>query len=447
MKRILIITFSLTLILLSNMNLHAQSGMRYPEFSTRLNKFFSPILLEDLEEHLPQSDNYTIWSWDVGDFSGDGFNDVAFTLRPAGKSKVAVVYMFINMDGYLTKVAAVDFTYVELPLEVGIVIRDNKCSVTKKNKKYDWLIRSYNFDNGTLMISDEFSTKRIETLTKEKRIDYKNLHNTEKYFTTRGEKVLFEADYMTIPSYSRNRKIYKGYHSDAAMVYVNYVYKGAFWWKGEEDASYSVSSAYDSQYLYMTVNVNDDEVVTASGERKASDYLEIWFDINPLRSKSDRFLIQEGRSLSFRNSADRGIFAFKIHPGNFMNEEAYLKGISTTDDLYSFQQQAMKKIKAVSNITETGYIIKFKIPFIAFGYDGPPIKDNKTAVFGCTLILHDIDNEFRPEEGTCMSTSDFNSSDPSSYGSLMLIPEGLWYGKTSNIYRDDIIKQLNENGF
>ncbi|MCK5741792.1 MAG: hypothetical protein KAH48_06205, partial [Chlorobi bacterium] len=123
------------------------------------------------------------------------------------------------------------------------------------------------------------------------------------------------------------------------------------------------------------------------------------------------------------------------------------KGISTTDDLYSFQQQAMKKIKAVSNITDTGYIIKFKIPFIAFGYDGPPIKDNKIAEFGCTLILHDIDNEFRPEEGTCLSTSDFDSSNPSSYGSIMLIPEGVWYGKTSNIYREGIIKKLNENGF
>jgi hypothetical protein len=340
--------------------------MRYPEFSARLNKYFPSLLLEDVEEQLPQTDNYTIWSWDVGDFSGDGFNDVAFTLRPSGKSRIGVVYMFVNMDGYLTKVAAIDYTYVELPLEIGIVIKHNKCSVTKKNKKYDWIIRSYNFDNGTLMISDEFSTKRIETLTKEKRIDYKNLHNSEKYFTSRGEKVLFKADYMTIPSYSRNRKIYKGYNSDAGMVYVDYVYRGAFWWKGREDASYSVSSAYDHQYLYMTVDVNDDEVVTDSGKLKASDYLEIWFDINP---------------------------------------------------------------------------------FIAFGYDGPPIKDNKIAEFGCTLILHDIDNEFRPEEGTCLSTSDFDSSNPSSYGSLMLIPEGIWYGETSNIYREGIIKKLNENGF
>ncbi|MCK5742533.1 MAG: hypothetical protein KAH48_09965, partial [Chlorobi bacterium] len=294
MKRILIIIFSLALLLITELNLNAQTGMRYPEFSARLHKYFPSLLLEDVEEQLPQTDNYTIWSWDVGDFSGDGFNDVAFTLRPSGKSRIGVVYMFINMDGYLTKVAAIDYTYVELPLEIGIVIKYNKCSVTKKNKKYDWIIRSYNFDNGTLMISNEFSTKRIETLTKEKRIDYKNLHNSEKYFTTRGEKVLFEADYMTIPSYSRNRKIYKGYNSDAGMVYVDYVYKGAFWWKGREDASYSVSSAYDDQYLYMTVDVNDDEVVTASGRLKASDYLEIWFDINPLRTKGDRFLIRDG---------------------------------------------------------------------------------------------------------------------------------------------------------
>ena len=61
--------------------------------------------------------------------------------------------------------------------------------------------------------------------------------------------------------------------------------------------------------------------------------------------------------------------------------------------------------------------------------------------------MHDIDNEFRPEEETQIATSVFDKTDPSTYGSIMLIPTNKWYGSAINVYKDDIIKALNEYGF
>ncbi|MGA2296817.1 MAG: hypothetical protein ABSG15_04625, partial [FCB group bacterium] len=67
--------------------------------------------------------------------------------------------------------------------------------------------------------------------------------------------------------------------------------------------------------------------------------------------------------------------------------------------------------------------------------------------FGCTVIVHDIDNEFRPEEETQIASSAFDSVNPLTYGSLVLLPYDKWYGETINIYTEDIMKYLQELGF
>ena len=93
------------------------------------------------------------------------------------------------------------------------------------------------------------------------------------------------------------------------------------------------------------------------------------------------------------------------------------------------------------------YQVKIRIPFLVFGYEKAPIKDDMITEFGCSIIINDIDNEYRPEEETKIATSVFNQNNPSSYGSLLLIPEGKWYGEVSNIYREKILDHLKDLGF
>jgi hypothetical protein len=63
------------------------------------------------------------------------------------------------------------------------------------------------------------------------------------------------------------------------------------------------------------------------------------------------------------------------------------------------------------------------------------------------VVVHDIDNEFRPQEITDVSSSAFSSMDPSTYGSLIFISEYDFYGQSDNIYKEDILTHLIECGF
>ena len=187
--------------------------MRFLEFSKRLEMYFHPDLVADIQKEMPKND-FAVWGWDVGDFSGDGNNDVAFSIRRSGlKSKAIDIYLFVDIDGYLTKVGQTQCDYFELPLEVGVAIRNGICYITQKFKQYNWDINSYKFINGSLINYDTFSTRRFGKNTRETYKNYYELHNTEKVLTTSNGSLFFVADYLVIPSYSRGRLIYRAIHT------------------------------------------------------------------------------------------------------------------------------------------------------------------------------------------------------------------------------------------
>ena len=156
----IILTIAIIAIL-SVFNAKAQSGMDFNELAKKLNGYFDAELIEDLQKDLPQGSKYTVWGWDVGDFSGDGFNDLAFTIKlNSEKRKVATVFMYIDIDGYLTNVAQYSFEYIDLPLEIGVSIKDNACYVTRKKNQNDWFIKSFRYSSGSLYLLDESSFTR-----------------------------------------------------------------------------------------------------------------------------------------------------------------------------------------------------------------------------------------------------------------------------------------------
>lgn len=439
--------FLIALILLSVKNISfSQSGMKFPELARRLENYFNKEMILDLQKEFPQGSDYTIWGWDVGDYSGDGVPDAAFSVRIAGQhGRIMQVYLFVDIDGYFVKAGQFPYEYVELPLEVGVVIRDNACYITQKSKQFNWLIRGYRFDNGALILLDEFTTQKIGNFTYESYRNYQNLQNTDKFLETNTGKTRFFAEYSVIPSYRRGRQIYKGYRSDVLVDNINYVPKGAFWWSGSQDLSYKVSSAFDDEYLYMTIKVRDDYVVPQHCDTCICDYVEVWFNMNTING-GNRFAKINESKIIFNDSLEGGIYCFTIYPGNYLDRTATVK-VSTTDDLEAYQKIASRDIMAVSDITDSSYIVRFKVPFVFFGLQGNPIEQGKFIEYGCTISVHDYDNEFRPEEYTRKNSSVFNPQNPSTYGLIVLVPEDKWYGSASNIHLEEILKTLVEYGF
>lgn len=445
MKIILNIFIALFIFIQFSSDLYSQSGYTFPEFKEKLFPYFDEALIKDVQLELPTGDNYRIWGWSVGEYSGDGYYDLAFAIRHFGlREKTVDVYLFVDIEGYLTKVEKLSRNYVEIPLEVGLVIRENTCYITEKFEKFHWAIKGYTFDNGSLSLVDEFITKKIDRFTHESYRNFVELKSNERYLLTSNGKIEFDADYITIPSYPRGKQIFKGFFNEAYSFDIDFVHKGAYEWKGENDASFYVRSAYDAKYLYLMISVVDDNVIVPSCEDCNSDKIDIWMDLNDISKFKNRFVKDIGNTIDYRNQIDENTFKFSVFLGDFAEESSNIN-ISTSDDLNGLQKIGSKNIKSISKRTDNGYVAKIRIPFSLLNFNACPVKD-EIVEWGCTVIVHDVDNEFRPEEKTEIATSKFSSADPTSYGSIILIPENEWYGQSENIYTDKIISYILEYG-
>ncbi|MDW8219562.1 MAG: sugar-binding protein [Bacteroidota bacterium] len=422
----------------------AQSGLTFEQIQEKLKPYFADELIGDLKDQLPRGVQYRIWGWDVGDFSGDGAPDLVMSIRLNNdKGRNVRVYLFADIDGYLTRVGTFPYTFVENPIEVGVLIKDNGCFVIEKAQDFDWTITGYRLDNGSLVVLDSFRTERVRTMTHESYRNFQTLSGYEKYRDTRTNDELFYSDFLCIPSYPRGKYIYKGFAANATSTSVKYISKGAYYWSGADDLSFSVRSAHNDQYLYFLVKITDDVVIPEQKEGVPHDKVEIWLDMSNV---SNRFIKKRGKTENFRTRAEGGIFAFSVRPGNFADKKPSVR-TSAVDVLTESQKQALQQVKVASTLWDKGYIVKIRIPFQLLGFVSAPVEEGKIVEYGCTVVVRDIDNEFRPEEETFLATSKFDNSNPSSYGALLLMPHSLVYGEVRNIYADAIAERLHDIGF
>lgn len=431
------------------MRLCAQSGLTFEQMQEKLKPFFADELIEDVREQLPKGSQYRIWGWDVGDYSGDGAPDLVLSVRLANdKGRTVQVYLFADIDGYLTRVGKFPYTFIELPIEVGVFIKDNGCFVLQKYQDFEWSITGYRFDNGSLIVLDAFKTERVKTMTHESYRNYQTLTAYERYRDSKTNDELFSADYLSIPSYPRGNYIYKGFAADATSNQSKYLTKGSYYWAGADDLSFTVRSVYNEQYLYFLVKVTDEQVIGEGKDKEIKDNfdnVEIWLDMSNL---PNRFIRRKNKTdiINFRTQAEANIFAFTINPGNFADKKPSVR-TSASDELSDAQKQAVGQIRVASSLWEKGYIVKIRIPFQLLGFTGVPIEEDKLTEYGCSVIVRDVDNEFRPEEASFLATSKFENSNPSSYSSLIFVPSGTVYGEARNIYAEPIADRLREIGF
>jgi len=437
--------FITIILLLISSDAFAQSGVKFLEFAKRIEPYFDESMITDIKKQLPQNEDYFIWGYDVGDFSGDTYYDIAITLRIAGdRSRNMQVFLLVDIDGFLKKVHQETIEFIELPLEVGVAIRNNACYVTKKHKQFNWDIYGYRYDNGDLIQQDEFFTRRLKELTYEKYRNFDDLTASEKYIALKGDKTIFEKNFTVIPSYTRGRRVYSGYAEGLNIDNVDYIFDGAYWWKGPEDCSYYLTSVYDNEFLYFSLDVTDDAIVVQSCDTCIADHFTLILDINQYDT-GDRFADKSEDKVKFRDKANNGLYIFNVYTGDFKNLPPYCK-VSTNDTLSYEQKYEAKNIKVISNYNDNHYVLKFKIPFSLFG-NKINLSKNKNIEIGATAIITDYDNEFRPEEYSKLSSTDYQSKDSSTLGILKIIPDKQWYGNTVNIFIDDVVKNLLINGF
>ncbi len=428
--------------------LHAQSGMEFSDFKRKIEPYFAEELIEDLRNTMPQGAQYRIWGWDVGDFSGDGFYDIAFSVNILGtRKRECVVYLFIDNDGFLVNIARYPLQYVDLPLEVGVVIKEGACFVTQKRKSEAWSIKGYQYRDGAVVHFDEFVSDRMESYGHESYRNYRDLETKERFVGPKND-LAFETSYLTIPCYRRGRQVYAGYASDVTVGQIANVHDGAFYWTGPEDGSFTAKTVFDDDYLYLRIDVRDSTVVTGWCDTCAADRFEIWVDATPPDPKSgSRYVLQDGDGrLKFRTESDSGLYAFSIRIGDFADVRPTIK-VRTTDDLEPQQQEAVSSVRVVTALRSDGYVIKVRIPFVLLGYDRVPVDETFITELGCTLALYDVDNEFRPEEASLIATSPIGVLNPASYGAIRFVPDTKWYGETTNIYVDAVMSYLRDLGF
>ncbi len=441
--RIILPTF--LLFLLIGTTARAQTAVSFDSLAKLIDPYFAPELVQDVRDVLPQTP-FDVWGYGIGDYSGDGANDLAVVTRMRNdQRRKMTVYFFVDDEGILRLIKQVNVDFVELPIEVSVAIANGNAYMTRKVKDANWEIFGYRFQDGVVMMVDKFTTEVQGNLSYETYRNFQTLEGYERYVGATDTNVIFRSDFLTAPSYSRGRDVSTGYQATARAQRSKYIMRGSYYWRNEADLTLDVRSAYDKDYLYFNINVVDDEVLPTglNDVDSTADRLELWLDMYSL---GDRFRVGR-RNRDFRMKTDSNIYAFAISLGDFVDQQARVK-ISSSNTLDDNQMNAAKAIKAVATKIDSGYAVKLRIPFGLFGFEGVPIAQDGLTSFGMNVVVHDVDNPYRPEEVTVITTSQsFDRTKPATFGAVVLVPNSQYYGESTNIFLGDLKERLHEVGF
>lgn len=283
------IAFFALIFLLNSSIVTAQTGDTFQDFREKIKPYFSEEHIKDIERKLSKG---RIWSWDVGDFTNDGINDVALVVRPDSdiRGRGMKVYLFAEIQGTLVNVVERSAKFYETPLEVGVAIKDNMCLITEKKEQFNWKIVTYKTSNGNILLSDSLSTEKIS--------NGNTFEFSRNYITGIQEEIIKDSQTGEIEKVNTQRtvEVFEGMQRHerlpnnpesewtnekfAPIEYfsrtIEYVPSGAFYWSGEKDASFSTQFSYDRKYLKILISITDDKFISSS-QAMIGDYLSLQF--------------------------------------------------------------------------------------------------------------------------------------------------------------------------
>jgi hypothetical protein len=419
---------------------YSDYSITFEEFKKKLEGVFSPEQFTSLRSFLPQ--DFEIWGYDVGDFSGDDELDVAISVKPNDlKGKRVQVFFLINDGPSFIEASTIQVGYFEIPIEVGLTIEHGVCFMTSKERDHHWFITGYTFHNGSFILVDRFEVGRQSIgvdnnseIGYEEYNNYETLASRENFFNVANGKLFLGAQFYTFPVYRKGRRPLPDFVASLQDTSGKYFVAGKENWRGPQDLGFSAGVVYDDSALYCHLRVIDDSLVVSSGEVADGDCVNLWFDL-----KASRMNPSSGTAPNFRLQPDSGVMSISISPGDFRARRprvAVLLHKQPTD----LQRQGINSISVTSTKRADGYELLARIPFSLFDLEKAP------TVMGFTAEVNDVDGTNGDPRRTRIATSELRDWDPSTFGVLRFIPEYGSYGEVRNLSIENLLQSLRDVG-
>jgi len=451
-------------------------------------------LAEQLRTLIPDFANAHVWGFATGDFTNDSLPDLALSIYDAGRARNSVrVYLFENVKNQaLADRFEREIPYVESPIEVGLTIDGSVVTITQKTGENHWSQEGYSIEFGDVTLVDRYETQQEDLaaaksgkphpLGHEVYRNYETLRTREAYFTGTAGGAMLSDSFFTLPAYGRLREVYPGYGQLLSDSSKGFIIDGLGLRRDAADLSIrSMQAAYDDDYLYISARVRDDYVTGGQQNISANDRISFWFDTKytgDRLNRDRRILSEQGGFPTFRTALDSMvsnlIFALPAHPGK-VTQVTY----STVAPLTQLQQQGLNNVRAVMDYDTgasptmhgvvNGYRLTLRIPFAFLGFESNPEHAYETpvptgsnevasnlsatasitnaATLGFTALVYDVDDPARPNEATIQATSEYEAGNPSTFGTLVLEPNALYYGEVHPTYLDMLRKGLQAAGY
>ncbi|HEY3876610.1 MAG TPA: hypothetical protein VGM92_14130 [Candidatus Kapabacteria bacterium] len=480
--------FFLLIVLVPPCLVHAQ-GMTIDSLLPRIEgDLHNAQLADQLLKLIPDAANAHVWGYAAGDFTNDTLPDVALSIYDLTQSRNSVrVYLFQNnknktlVEGFEREVP-----FVESPIEVGLSVEGSVVTITQRTGEQHWQQEGYSIEWGDVVLVDQYETNeenmtapgasKPHVLGHDVYRNYESLRSRESYFSGTSTDPLLAESFFTLPSYARFREIYPGYGHVVSDTTADFILSGVGLRRDASDLSIrSIESAYNDDYLYLSIRVRDDYVIGGQSDLADNDRVSFWFDTKytgDRLNRDRRVLSMEGGFPTFRTKLDSLVtnitFALPAHPGA-VTEIAY----SSVDPLTSAQQEGLSQVRAMmaydtGHSVVTGYRLTLRIPFSFLGFESNPehayetpvhfnSEDtsgvtssgtiNNAATLGCTALVYDVDDASHPNEVTVEATSKFEEGNPSTFGTLVLEPSGISYGEVHPTYLKSLRDAMARAGY
>jgi len=418
----------IVLILFMSIDILAQSGSSLKDFEKKLSDYYDQELIADVIAEIGKDDQAKVWSWDIGEYSLDNNNDVACVVRyPKEQSKICSVYFFIDINGTLTPVHKQSRIFVESPLEVGVAIKNGSCHVTSKNEQFHWDITGYQYRHGVFFEYDHFSTLRNKGQTIEQYRNVIDRRNSMHVFSTRTEETAYYHHYHDIPAYHVKTSIPFGLHHPIVIDAPDDVIKGAFYWKGPQDASIMIEqSRYSDAMWNLELKVLDDSICTSLCDTCVQDKIMIHLSRSP----------KLGNTIDTQEVNKDSILTVELNPNMETPHTSSMNIIGSST-----------KLPIDVHRESNGYRIVANIPTKFMTFKDSESSQSDIQTIGCTIELLDIDNPFRPEEQTRIVSSAYEQGNSSSLGTVTFYPMNTFDGEFHSHFSHQFVQTLQQLGF
>lgn len=188
--------------------------------------------------------------------------------------------------------------------------------------------------------------------------------------------------------------------SDIAGISPSHIVEQEATWNGSNDLTALWKLAYDAQFLYGFVNVQDDVIAQTQTPRTAylGDSLEL--EIDTQNNKSARALTDD--------------YQFIISPGNFADVASGIYRFRGNNEVMADDVGDIAAA-VIAKQTTDGYILHFRIPWSDMRLSSPP------AELGIALNINDNDLPGTPQQELMLSNvSNRRWSQPVTWGTVSL---------------------------